>query len=346
MSPFIISGQDIASKIKVKKTKKYLLPENAKEMAFEYSFPTEEMIGQDVYIKKGACLSTDLDGNIYVVDSLRSVILKFDQKGRFLKKIGVRGQGPGDLFDPRYLHVDKNGDLIVYESGNRRFQILNSDGQYMKSFRVFRHYKSCSFYNGKMFVTGIEYKKDAKLVDILDMEGSLVDSFGEQIRFKNVTDEMLGSTNFKLISTNQKGEIFIAWEYFPVIHKYSESGNLLNKFEVNYERLIDWGKMNYETIKNPGKNPHFILVNRAIKAKTNGFYILSPTSRIEILECSDEGEIKNIYWANNPEDKFICKDFLIREDQNNLWIYILQFYPENNIYIYTINKKEKKIKGG
>ena len=336
--PFLIYSQDVFDRSKIK-TKKFPLPKGAIYMDLKYSLPTEEMIGQDIYIKKGASLSTDLDSNIYVADSSQGVIFKFNQKGEFLKKIGSKGNGPGDLLEPQYLKVDNNGNLIIFEKGNGRYQILDSKGAYINSFKASNLFTSREFYKENIFVLSAEI--DKKLIEILDLEGKFIDSFGAQLRFEKANDRMVKSTNKKLISINQKGEIFVTWQFFPLVRKYSANRKLLNEFELDYPRFVDRGQRNYENVKNPKRRPLFAQIIQASRAKENGLYILSQSSRIEILEISEEGKIENVYWTEPPDDKYMFKDFIIREEDKKITFYILIDNignPEGKINVFEIIK--------
>ena len=48
-------------------------------------------------------VATDAAGNIYVLDALDFSLKKFGPDGRFLKKTGRKGQGPGEFMAPRLL---------------------------------------------------------------------------------------------------------------------------------------------------------------------------------------------------------------------------------------------------
>ena len=68
---------------------------------------------------------------LFVTDTRANNIKVFDAKGRFLKVIGREGQGPGDLSFPSGITF--NGTyIIVWELGNRRFSILNEDGEFIR----------------------------------------------------------------------------------------------------------------------------------------------------------------------------------------------------------------------
>ena len=98
------------------------------------------------------------------------------------------------------------------------------------------------------------------------------------------------------------------------------------------------GKKNYEVLsKTSDSPPRLDIITTNIRAKDDGFYLLRYYPRIELLEVGLDGEIKNIYWADQTYD-FIASDFLIKEDDKEKYFYILQRYPENKIIVYSAKK--------
>ncbi len=82
-------------------------------------------------------LLTDMDadssGNIYVLDSEDVNIKVYDPKGRFLKVISRKGEGPGQLSNPTDIYIDDKDQLYVCDSGNNRISIFNGQGDFVSS---------------------------------------------------------------------------------------------------------------------------------------------------------------------------------------------------------------------
>ena len=51
------------------------------------------------------------------------------QDGKFMRKWGKTGSGDGELLRPAGLAVEKNGNVIVVDSGNNRLQVFTPDGK-------------------------------------------------------------------------------------------------------------------------------------------------------------------------------------------------------------------------
>ena len=72
----------------------------------------------------------------FVADRGHDRIVVIDAAGNILRSFGGRGDGPGQLRQPRDLAVDAGRDRIyVVDSGNRRLAIFRLDGSYVDSWR-------------------------------------------------------------------------------------------------------------------------------------------------------------------------------------------------------------------
>lgn len=64
-------------------------------------------LSQDMLIRDIDKLLVDNDNNLYIVDSNGDGIYKFDSKGKFVKQISQKGQGPGE-----YVSIE---DFDIYK---------------------------------------------------------------------------------------------------------------------------------------------------------------------------------------------------------------------------------------
>ncbi len=68
-------------------------------------------------------IAADGDGNLYVTDVLRSVVMVFDPTFEFRGEFGYRGYGPGNLIAPRDLVVG-DGQVFVTQSAGRGVSVF------------------------------------------------------------------------------------------------------------------------------------------------------------------------------------------------------------------------------
>jgi DNA-binding beta-propeller fold protein YncE len=73
----------------------------------------------------------DAAGNIYVADGYgNSRVAKFDKNGKFVKSWGSRGTENGQFNIVHGIAVDAQGNVYVADSGNKRIQVFDGDGNF------------------------------------------------------------------------------------------------------------------------------------------------------------------------------------------------------------------------
>lgn len=70
-----------------------------------------------------AGIAGDEQGNVYVTDMLRSVVMAFDEDLGFLREFGYRGYGPGRLIAPHELAAG-GGKIFVSQMGKRGVSVF------------------------------------------------------------------------------------------------------------------------------------------------------------------------------------------------------------------------------
>jgi len=76
----------------------------------------------------------DSADNIYVSDGyFNSRVAKFDKHGYWIRSWGSRGNQPGQFNTPHNIGVDHQNNIYVADRGNRRIQVFDTDGKYLRS---------------------------------------------------------------------------------------------------------------------------------------------------------------------------------------------------------------------
>jgi len=81
-----------------------------------------------------ANLAFDFEGSLYVTDSGRFQVLKFDRDGHFRAAIGKHGDNIGHFARPRGIAVDREGRLYAVDAAFNNVQIFNKDGRLLLFF--------------------------------------------------------------------------------------------------------------------------------------------------------------------------------------------------------------------
>jgi hypothetical protein len=79
----------------------------------------------------------DSSGNAYISDGyVNSRIAKVDKDGNWLKSWGEAGDQPGQFNVPHSVAMDAHDNLYVADRGNRRIQVFDTDGKFLRQFTI------------------------------------------------------------------------------------------------------------------------------------------------------------------------------------------------------------------
>ncbi len=77
-------------------------------------------------------MDVDNDGNIYVLDGKEEKIKIFDSAGKFVKKFGEEGWGPGELNVPVSLQVTPAGEIVIGDAAKQEFIFFSLGGKFLR----------------------------------------------------------------------------------------------------------------------------------------------------------------------------------------------------------------------
>ena len=82
-------------------------------------------------------MAWDAAGNTYISDGyINSRVAKIDKDGNWLKSWGEPGDGPGQVNTPHSIAVDAEGRVYVADRGNRRIQVFDGEGKFLRQITV------------------------------------------------------------------------------------------------------------------------------------------------------------------------------------------------------------------
>ncbi|MCJ7582252.1 MAG: 6-bladed beta-propeller [Candidatus Aminicenantes bacterium] len=178
--------------------------------------PNDHQVEQGIYLKQIGPFCIDNQNNLYLGDINYCTFHKFDELGQLLFSFGEKGQGPQEFMQVHRIAPFQNG-LILMDSVNKRIQILDENGTYQSSLKIFKSYTSMAASDENLIFVSPRNTED-HLIDVLDTKGQLLRSFGEKIETKNPHNAF----NQVILSTNLKREVWATWYYFPYIIRYSK----------------------------------------------------------------------------------------------------------------------------
>lgn len=89
--------------------------------------------GGDEYIfSRIGNLDVDKNGNIYAIDTSSAHIRVFDSNGHYLRAIGRKGQGPGEMQMPGFVQATSQNEIAVFDFLTQRLVFFSPDGTYLR----------------------------------------------------------------------------------------------------------------------------------------------------------------------------------------------------------------------
>jgi hypothetical protein len=113
----------------VKNPKKPMYGEDVFIIEEELSFGDNEE-DENYMFSEISHITVDNDGRIYILDRRESHVKLFDQEGKYVRTIGRKGQGPGELNDPIFVYFPRN-ELLVTQF--ERLSFFSPEGEFLRS---------------------------------------------------------------------------------------------------------------------------------------------------------------------------------------------------------------------
>ena len=99
--------------------------------------PKPPLPPEDGMFRQVTDVAWDTSGNTYISDGyVNSRVAKVDKDGNWLKSWGETGTGPGQFDTPHSLAVDAAGSVYVADRGNRRIQVFDGEGKFLRQITI------------------------------------------------------------------------------------------------------------------------------------------------------------------------------------------------------------------
>jgi hypothetical protein len=138
------------------------------ELIEELSIGLED--GDENYIlNRPHAINVDINGTIYILDWGDINIKVYDKHGKFLRTIGRKGMGPGEINQPPlYFDLSFDGKIYIADSRNKRVAIFDTSGSHISGFSIYDGLLSNIkiFNNDTIFISKRFYEDEIRKLSI------------------------------------------------------------------------------------------------------------------------------------------------------------------------------------
>ena len=105
--------------------------------------PKPPLPPEDGRFRQVTDVTWDPTGNIFISDGyINSRVAKADKDGNWLKSWGTPGNKPGQFNTPHSIAADAKGNIYVADRGNRRIQVFDAEGNFIRQITIDVPYKA------------------------------------------------------------------------------------------------------------------------------------------------------------------------------------------------------------
>jgi DNA-binding beta-propeller fold protein YncE len=200
-----------------------------KKLTIEKIFSIGSLNANDDYLFSWVKdITTDSAGNIYACDSKEHRIQVYDKTGKYIRTVGRKGQGPGDLMRPKAVRINKDGRIFIQDALNHRISIFKSNGKFYDSFRykgVTGEYLEINSQGHVIiypFPTSEKYQDSLPIITVYDLKGNIVNKFGERLMLLEHGPFGKPWYSFNSFTKSTDGSLIVDFNYPYLIHFYQD----------------------------------------------------------------------------------------------------------------------------
>ncbi len=300
----------------------------------------DKKLEKNILFENPRGIAVDNRKNVYITDFSANHIKIFDEKGKFIRIIGQKGQGPGDFSGPGEITINKDR-IAVQETFNQRISILNMNGEYEKS--VF--FDPDARYG---FFKGMKTMPDGRLIISRELglpkgfsgllpvdQDDVIEVLSDDLQNKKIIYEKKYRASRWYRNPETKSMSRVYFPYYPqVCFDVSMSGIIAIGYSEKYE--IEYFDMEHGSIRKIARPYDPIKLEERDKEEHFNKFVMAVIENNfkKILPKPPEYIIK---LTEFPENLPPYRD-IIFDSENNLWVQLYTRNRTTNIFdIYSPN---------
>jgi len=265
----------------------------------------------DLFLEGSGSIAVAPDGSVFVSNSMRHMVYKFDAAGKFVRAFGRRGQGPGDLTHPGRLSILDGKYLVVGEyATNQRISLFDLDGKFVKVVGTGRFTTHpVALKEGKIAYISLRGRMEQKEmvsigeVFILDWKSGVQKSVVRH-EIRNPTERMpgggivLAAAGAVVLARTHNGGLVVGTTQSPRLDIFSAAGSKLRTIDTGWKAM---------PVTAEYRNRYKILQRRRAEAEGEKPQTKDPLLP-EILEILED------VWTDSEGNILVCKKTDCLED--------------------------------
>jgi hypothetical protein len=292
-------------------------------------------------------IATDSKNNIYILDNKEKTIYLFSEDGRFIKKIGRTGQGPGEFIRPCSIYIDPKDIIYVLDASQRRVEIFDSEANHIKSIKFInfpsgsgpniivdksRNFYISGYYRFQNSVIA-KFSSTGKLlkyfpIPVIEYEGIKLDDHSQIM----VNQYLCGGS----MCFDEEERLFFSYDWPYLIKALTKEGKEL--FQFSGESNFRWTPLIFKTDQING-----MLFGGTTRTQKifflNNNYLVNSIYAID-WEGNQNIEIKMSDFNNNPEKYFkIRGSFAFLDIYTKEKEFVASTKIDGKVYILCSDKK-------
>lgn len=195
----------------------------------------------DFIFAEVSSLAVDRNDKIFICDRKEANIKIFDRSGSFLKTIGGRGQGPGEMSDPGRVNISNNNEIVVVDFRNRCLLFFSNEGKYIKTLksREMLLLGSCLDSKGNIIASTLKLVQPYPEYELIKFDPHLnplfkIGSMPYQQNLRALNPFAPGYT----YAVDQNDNIVYGYPNKYEIQIFSPQGKILKKITKEYDAVI------------------------------------------------------------------------------------------------------------
>jgi hypothetical protein len=215
----------------------------------EFTIDTERDEIAEVGLADIRDFDVDSEGSIYFFHGRefdRNVIHKFDEQGNFLKPLGKRGQGPGEIQFPVVMYITDKGEIPIQDGNTQKLYIFDTEGALIRetgieSEEAFGNFVFYPLGNGNYLKYGEYFDPESQhrqhILQLCDPNFELVKELDrcDHGKAMSFSQEKRIFTPRVFIAQISEGKIYVGHEKRGYdIWVYDSDGNLMKKIRKEY----------------------------------------------------------------------------------------------------------------